>query len=202
MYCIPFGYFCQDVSLIKLTNRIPRVKLHYGVIHLNEVFMTDLGNAIRRRRKEIGLSQEQLAEVLGVTKSTISKYELGQRDPGLDQLVPLAEALNCTIFDLITEPYHKSIKYGFDAGYDLHEEEFHDEVSFAYDELQRRKNDPQYIRMLLAFNNLNTDGQQRAVEYTEALVLTGRYQPVVPPKPLFIEDANGFVTAITELPKD
>lgn len=38
-------------------------------------------NAIRRYRKEAGLSQGELAAHLGITKSTVSKYERGALRP-------------------------------------------------------------------------------------------------------------------------
>ena len=58
----------------------------------------ELGTKIRDARKKCGMSQEKLAGILGVTKSTISKYELGHREPSLDQLITIAEALSLAPF--------------------------------------------------------------------------------------------------------
>ena len=48
--------------------------------------MNKIGSRLRELRKKKGVSQEDLAKLLGVTKSTISKYELGHRAMSIDQL--------------------------------------------------------------------------------------------------------------------
>ncbi len=168
---------------------------------MNAINMCEIGASIRNNRKKNGITQDILAEKIGVTKSTISKYELGQREPGFEQLILIAKALNCTIFDFIPIQYHEYIMYGFEFGYDAREEEFHDMVEFAHEELSQRKSNPQYMKMLLAYNNLNDVGKQRAVEYTEALVLTGKYKPSTV-QPLTIEGPDGFLMKIQELPNN
>ena len=37
----------------------------------------DIGIRIKNRRKEIGMTQEELGKIIGVTKATINKYETG-----------------------------------------------------------------------------------------------------------------------------
>lgn len=37
----------------------------------------DMGIRIKNRRKEIGMTQEELGKIIGVTKATINKYETG-----------------------------------------------------------------------------------------------------------------------------
>ncbi|MBQ3503700.1 MAG: helix-turn-helix domain-containing protein [Oscillospiraceae bacterium] len=55
------------------------------------------GQRIKHRRKEIGVSAEKLAEMLGVSPATIYRYENGdiEKVPG-DRLGPIAEALQTT----------------------------------------------------------------------------------------------------------
>lgn len=55
------------------------------------------GQRIKNRRKEIGLSAERVAEILGVSPATIYRYENGdiEKVPG-DRLVPIADALKTT----------------------------------------------------------------------------------------------------------
>lgn len=55
------------------------------------------GSRIKSRRKEIGLSAERVAELLGVSPATIYRYENGDIDkvPG-DRLAPIAKVLNTT----------------------------------------------------------------------------------------------------------
>ena len=53
-----------------------------------------LGNRIRQARKEAGLSQVRLAQLLNTTQSAISLYEAGQRAVGIDMLLNVARILN------------------------------------------------------------------------------------------------------------
>jgi y4mF family transcriptional regulator len=52
-----------------------------------------VGQAIRDRRKELGITQPNLAEVAGVSTNTLYKLEKGQGNPTLDVLNKLAEVL-------------------------------------------------------------------------------------------------------------
>ena len=52
--------------------------------------MVDLGNRLKTLRLRKGLSQKELARQVGVTKSTISAYEKGDRKPPYENLVLLA----------------------------------------------------------------------------------------------------------------
>jgi len=54
-----------------------------------------LGNLILKYRKQKNLSQEELAKEIGVTRQTISKWELNETSPDLKQAAKLAE-----IFDI------------------------------------------------------------------------------------------------------
>lgn len=56
---------------------------------------------LKRRRKELGLTQAELAEKAGIAQNTISGYEAGERFPSRDNLGKLAEALDCKISELI-----------------------------------------------------------------------------------------------------
>ena len=61
-----------------------------------------IGNTIRRLRKENGVTQEELAEAIGVTPQAVSKWENGAGMPDVSQLVPLANYFRVsmdTLFD-------------------------------------------------------------------------------------------------------
>ncbi len=53
-----------------------------------------LGSRIRQARKDAGLSQVRLAQLLNTTQSAISLYEAGQRSVGIDMLLNVARILN------------------------------------------------------------------------------------------------------------
>ena len=64
----------------------------------------ELGEAIRRRREELKLSQEYVAERLGVSRQAVSKWETGQSEPTAGNLVQLAEVLETTVDTLFRPP--------------------------------------------------------------------------------------------------
>ncbi len=56
---------------------------------------------LQEKRKNKGLSQQQLAEISGIPQQTISAIESGARkNPGVETLAPLARAMGCKIDDL------------------------------------------------------------------------------------------------------
>ena len=65
-----------------------------------------LGEKLLKLRKKKGLSQEEVADILHVTRQTISKWETDQSMPDFDKVVPI-----CNLYEISTE------------------ELFHDEVS-------------------------------------------------------------------------
>lgn len=56
----------------------------------------NLGEKIYQHRRQLGLSQEELAQLLGVTRQAVSKWELGTSVPELETLVALAKAYGVT----------------------------------------------------------------------------------------------------------
>jgi len=58
------------------------------------------GKAIRRRRRELDLSQEKLAEIAEIHRTYISSIERGERNPSLENIEKLAKALDISIADL------------------------------------------------------------------------------------------------------
>lgn len=61
----------------------------------------NLGENIKKLRKEKNLSQEQLAEMLNVSRQAVSKWESGKTYPDIDNLVLLRDIFNVTLDDLI-----------------------------------------------------------------------------------------------------
>ncbi len=62
--------------------------------------MTSLGKFISLRRKFLRLTQEELAERIGVSKSAIAKWETERGIPDRDNLGRLAEVINVSVDDL------------------------------------------------------------------------------------------------------
>lgn len=57
----------------------------------------DFGLRLKTLRKQVGLTQQQLATQLGITKSVVSFYELQERSPSPDVLVKLAKIFHVSV---------------------------------------------------------------------------------------------------------
>lgn len=66
---------------------LPEIDLHF----------TSFGERLRELRKEKGLSQDEFAKMLGTSKQILSRYELGQRSPKIEQVSKYAEKLKVSV---------------------------------------------------------------------------------------------------------
>lgn len=109
---------------------------------------------LRQAREQSGLTQQDLAEKLGVTKSAVGNYENGVSSPKWDVLLK--------IFDIL----HVEPNFLYQDSFSL---EFSKPVQLT----------PKQAALLESFDQLNEEGQTKAVEYVEDLVFTGRYKNVL-----------------------
>ena len=56
-----------------------------------------IGANIQVTRQAAGLTQEQLAAAVGVSRQTVAKWESGETSPDLEHAAALADALGCTL---------------------------------------------------------------------------------------------------------
>ena len=61
----------------------------------------DLAEILQRRRKELNLTQEQVAHLLHCRRQTISHYERGKRMPDYQTILTLAELFDMTVDELL-----------------------------------------------------------------------------------------------------
>ena len=61
-------------------------------------------NGIRERRRELGISQEELARRCGVSRQTVNAIENNKYDPTLSLAFRLARELEMTVDGLFTHP--------------------------------------------------------------------------------------------------
>ena len=59
--------------------------------------MENFREIIKKKRKELGLSQSQLAEKVGIIQVTLSNYETGKSELGADKLEKIFEILNIKV---------------------------------------------------------------------------------------------------------
>lgn len=119
--------------------------------------MSEIYNRIRLRRQELGWTTDELAKRMGYRdRSSISKIESGKADIPQSKVKAFADVLGTTVSWLlgIDDPKEPS-------------------------ETPSTELTPIQTQLLNAFDQLNEEGQTKAVEYTEDLVLTGRYKKCV-----------------------
>jgi len=63
--------------------------------------MNTFGDFLYELRKEKGLTQAELAQILGVTNKAVSKWETGEAMPETSQLVPIARTFGVTVDELL-----------------------------------------------------------------------------------------------------
>ena len=85
-----------------------------------------LGLKVKEFRKQQKLTQEKLAEIIGVDNGYISKLEVGQNFPSISTLEKIAAALNIELYEL----------FQFTKGKD---KDFKQEIISIYDNLNKEK---------------------------------------------------------------
>jgi transcriptional regulator with XRE-family HTH domain len=66
--------------------------------------LDQVGPRLKRLRAQRGVTLTSLAEVTGISKSTLSRLETGQRRPSLELLLPLAQAYRVPLDELVGAP--------------------------------------------------------------------------------------------------
>lgn len=130
-----------------------------------------LGENIRDLRKKAGMTQEQLAEALGVTTGAVYKWESGRATPELEMLVDIAEFFETSVDALLNygwqklsmgQTVEKIRRYAIDK-------EFRDGIRFAEKALQKYPNsfDVAYRSAELYFLSMEPKNMPRAAELFE-----------------------------------
>ena len=141
----------------------------------------DIGERIKKRRKELGLSAEQIAEKLGVSPATIYRYESNDiMNMRIDKLEPIAKVLRTTPAYLM-----------------------------GWDEAKENNTDNQQRQLLSNYNKLDNTDQTKLVDYSEELVNSDKYKEEfilgvaarngAPPKKLTREQYEAAMKAIADL---
>lgn len=60
----------------------------------------NLRENISERRRAVGLTQEEVATRLGVSRQTVGKWESGRATPELEKLVALCDLFGCSLDEL------------------------------------------------------------------------------------------------------
>lgn len=63
--------------------------------------MSQVGRNIKKFREKKGMTQEEMAEQLNVTRQTVSSWETGRTEPDIETLESIAATLDVTVEELI-----------------------------------------------------------------------------------------------------
>ena len=69
--------------------------------------MMNIGNVIKKYRKELGYTQEEMANRLGVTTPAVNKWENGNSNPDIELLAPIARLLHISLDTLLS--FHENL---------------------------------------------------------------------------------------------
>ena len=143
--------------------------------------------AMYTARKAAKMTQAELAEVLGVNRATVSKYETGVIVPSIEQIFTIADVLKISVLELLgirpetdSEEDHilliRLLK-------DYAKEHGNVDASilskvYYFDEngLRFREDDSLFERLVNLFDNLNEAGQIKALEWLEELSEIPKYK--------------------------
>lgn len=115
-----------------------------------------IGSRIKERREELGITQTQLAEMLGLTKGAIGNYETDANSPKASTLYRVFEVLRC------------------DANY-----LFQDEIKAYNSALSEKER-----TLLRLYRDLNEEGQDQLLDYADTLVKSEKFSKKCSPSEL------------------
>lgn len=143
---------------------------------------------MHKARKAAGLTQEELAKILGVNRATVSKYENGLITPSINQLEAIADALSMAPFELMTPEMQDAFFSGYNMLY--HTRRYH--AANTEDDAEEAEDDA--FSLISYFDELDKFGQKRALACVRAA--TGR-PPIIDVEPP--HDIELTVTALYQL---
>lgn len=122
-----------------------------------------IGQRIKEARKSAGLTQRELAEKAGTATGTIQQYELGKRQPRIEQFQAIADVLNVDVNWLMN-------------GYTLaqRDQAFRDFVKKRFSEVETVKTRADEV--VQDMGKLNEEGQLEAVKRVKELTEIPRYR--------------------------
>ena len=128
----------------------------------------DIGERIKKRRKEIGLSAEQVADKLRVSPATIYRYESNDIvNMRIDKLEPIAKVLKTTPAYL---------------------------MGWEKEKTPTVNQDEKTQDLLRYYNKLNPSGKSEAVKRVSELAEIPKYQKIMPKIPP-VKDGEYFIAA-------
>lgn len=123
-----------------------------------------IGERIKQVRNAKGFTQKQLGTISGTSEITIRQYELGKRQPRLEQLQRIADALDVPVPELMGLEQIDQYTWGKEA---------RPEVYRKIEENYQRQHGAQ-ARANKAMEQMNEEGRSKVADYAEDIL--PRYQ--------------------------
>lgn len=112
-------------------------------------------NRIKVLRKDRGMSQAVLADILGVTRSTVSMWEIDKSEPDADMFVRIADLFGVSTDDVLGRVVSADVQK---------------EKPIPKDELSDDERE-----LLRLFRQLNAEAQARLLDTADDMVRSGKY---------------------------
>lgn len=81
------------------------LNLYVGVMYMKELNYKKIGERLRKLRKYMGLTQEQVADILSVGRDAILRIEKGDRKIDLQELINFSKLYNISMDELTMEEH-------------------------------------------------------------------------------------------------
>lgn len=136
------------------------------------------GQRIRIARKSANMTQAELAQKLDIPFQSISQWERDARNPKLETLQRIADALQVPLVFLLDGITEDAYYAGFDLATALEQGE-----QQYFDALRKEKGytfSNNEVRLIKSFSTLSDEGQAKAVERVEELTEIPKYQKKPP----------------------
>lgn len=130
------------------------------------------GELIHQLRKQRGLSQRDLANILGISPVNISQLENDKREPRLETLLKLADALGCKVDDLTSADAMKVQAPA--AEYAVQRKRKFSELNELLLELLGDSG-PGAVQLIQTYYNLTSDGKAELLKRADELTRLARY---------------------------
>lgn len=129
------------------------------------------GQNLKQLREELGISQRELGERLGIRQQTVAQYEKATEQPKLKTIRRLAEAMDIPIYKLVTN--WQDFAPG-ELGDDFQEKKAQS-YTHKPDIETNAENAVLFKSLELSFENLNATGRKKLVEYANDLTKISEY---------------------------
>lgn len=131
------------------------------------------GDNIKKTREKAGLTQQQLADKLGITQSAIAKFENDKTNIKPVTLKKIANALNVSLTDLmpellLTDSEKKAI---INAASNAGPERLSEINRQRIENLNKRKRE----QLLSNYDKVNEDGKEKIFEYSKDIASNPNY---------------------------